>query len=372
MMKTSPLERIAWIDEFKGTVLILVCLFHLEQSFVNIQMGMLHASAFRMTAFFFISGLLFSTRRFSTFKSYAKHKAKVLLLPYILLSLLFLALDPVLYHFDLYYPRAPKMMLLGFVPEIHNVWQYIGWNLFKIFIVGKSSIGSGPIWFVFNLFCVSLAFFGVNRLTRGHFWKTFSVAVVSLVIGWIFNRYHIHLPFGMERILTTLFFFACGSLSKNGILWLSRQKIPVLIVLASLSIWHYIFFEDANPWFSMMNNDLGNNFAVFLASSLFGILSLVTLFLLMDRLPALKGIQVIKGVFRNISRNGMIILAVHWWILLFLRIVFKKELDQPGIAYLSIPILVVGVVLAIPLFRTKLYRLISKEKVSVQESLSIR
>ena len=122
----------------------------------------------------------------------------------------------------------------------------------------------------------------------------------------------------------------------------------------------------------MMNNDLGNNFAVFLASSLFGILSLVTLFLLMDRLPALKGIQVIKGVFRNISRNGMIILAVHWWILLFLRIVFKKELDQPGIAYLSIPILVVGVVLAIPLFRTKLYRLISKEKVSVQESLSIR
>jgi len=372
-MNYSPnQERIAWIDEFKGTVLLLVCLFHIEQSFANIQMGMLHASAFRMTAFFFISGLLFSTRRFPTFKTYAKHKAKVLLLPYVLLSLLFLALDPVLYHFELYYPRAPKMMLLGFVPEIQNVWQYIGWNLFKIFVVGKSSIGSGPIWFVFNLFCVSLAFFGVNRLTRGHFWKTFLVAALSLAVGWILSRHRIHLPFGMERVFTTLFFFACGSLSKNGIVWLSKQKVHVLVATAAISIWHYIFFEEANPWFSVMNNDLGKSFTTFFASSLFGILSLVSIFLLIDRLPSFKAILVTKGILRNISRNGMIILAVHWWILLLLRIVLKEELDKPGIAYLSIPIVILGVILAIPLFRAKLYRLISKEKVSVRESLSIR
>ena len=119
-MTSATNERIGWIDEFKGCVLLLVCLFHVEQSFTSIDMGLSHASAFRMTAFFFISGALFSTRRFPTFVNYTKHKAKVLLLPYGLLSLLFLALDPVLYNFELYYPRSPKMMLLGIVPDIQN------------------------------------------------------------------------------------------------------------------------------------------------------------------------------------------------------------------------------------------------------------
>lgn len=371
-MDRTPSERIGWIDEFKGCVLLLVCLFHIEQSFAHIQLGMAHASAFRMTAFFFISGVLFSTRRFTSFQSYARHKAKVLLLPYVLLSLLFLAFDPVLYHFDLYYPRSPKMMLLGMVPDIQSVWQYIGWNLFKIFVVGKSSVGSGPIWFVFNLFCVSIVFYFVQSITRGHFWKTASISVASLITGWILNRYHVHLPLGIERVFTTLFFFASGYLAKDSILRLSKQKTILLIAFTTISMGLYCFFENASPWFSIMNNDLGKHFFPFLASSTFGILALVSLFLLIDRLPDFRSIRIIKGILRNVSRNGMVILAVHWWILLLLRIVFKTDLDQPGIAYFSIPVVILGVIVAIPLFRNKLYRLISKEKIGARESLSIR
>lgn len=99
-------NRIQWIDEYKGFVLLLVCLFHVEQSFKNVNLGMDALSAMRMSAFFFISGVLFSTRRFADFKSYALHKTKVLLLPYIWLSLLFLALDPVVWNFE-WFPRAP-------------------------------------------------------------------------------------------------------------------------------------------------------------------------------------------------------------------------------------------------------------------------
>ena len=104
--------RIGWIDEFKGFVLLLVCLFHVEQAFPQAHMNMIHLSAMRMSAFFFISGMLFSTRRFSDFKSYFIHKTRVLLVPYILLSLLFLALDPVLYNFALF-PKAPRMTIMN-------------------------------------------------------------------------------------------------------------------------------------------------------------------------------------------------------------------------------------------------------------------
>lgn len=59
------MSRINWIDELKGFILILVCLGH-----TNINIPFLGGnlivmlSAIRMPTFFFLSGLLFSTRRY--------------------------------------------------------------------------------------------------------------------------------------------------------------------------------------------------------------------------------------------------------------------------------------------------------------------
>ncbi len=385
--------RIGWIDEFKGFVLLLVCLFHIEQSFANVNMGMLHLSALRMSAFFFISGMLFSTRRFPNFKNYLIHKTRVLLVPYILLSLQFLALDPVLYHFD-WFPRAPRMTVMNICPEITTVWDYIYWNLAKIFVAGKSSIGSGPLWFVFTLYSVSLLFYGVQkvagRITAPRIATTI-IAIASLAGGWLLYRNHIRLPLGIERDLTVLFFFACGWLCK-GVLNDHRlrgddrkkrgdvkkesetnwKKNVILAVATIVAFVTYAFIEVPDPYFSIMNNDLGKSFIGFLASSIFGITGLIATFMLADKLPSLAPIRIVKGILRNISRNALVILAVHWWILLVLRIIFKKEMDRPGIAYLSALIVTAGVIVAIPIFRCKLYKLLGKEKVSVRESLRIR
>ena len=380
--------RIGWIDELKGFVLLLVCLFHIEQSFANVNMGMLHLSALRMSAFFFISGMLFSTRRFPNFKDYLIHKTRVLIVPYILLSLLFLALDPVLYHFD-WFPRAPRMTVMNICPEITTVWDYIYWNLAKIFVAGKSSIGSGPLWFVFTLYSVSLMFYGLQkvagRITAPRIATTI-IAIASLAGGWLLYKNHIRLPLGIERDLTVLFFFACGWMCREPIKKLSgtlhnnnqgtalRRSSGTLLTaaIALISFILYAFIEVPDPYFSIMNNDLGKSFIGFLASSIFGITGLIATFMLADKLPSLAPIRIVKGILRNISRNALVILAVHWWILLVLRIIFKKEMDRPGIAYLSALIVTAGVIVAIPIFRCKLYKLLGKEKVSVRESLRIR
>ena len=391
---TNEPKRIGWIDEFKGFVLLLVCLFHIEQSFSNVNMGMLHLSALRMSAFFFISGMLFSTRRFSDFKSYFIHKSRVLLIPYILLSLLFLALDPVLYHFE-WFPRAPRMTIMNIKPEIAGVWDYLYWNLAKIFIAGKSSIGSGPLWFVFTLYSVSLMFYGVMVITkRIESWipslrsrmTVAGIAIASLIAGWLLYKNHIRLPFGMERDLTVLFFFTCGWICREPIKNLSgflhnnnqgtalRRCSGALLTagIALISFVLYAFIEIPDPNFSIMNNDLGKSLGIFLASSFFGIAGLIATFMLADKLPNIAPVRIVKGILRNISRNALVILAVHWWILLVLRIVFKSELDKPGTAYLSALIVTAGVIAAIPIFRCKLYKLLGKEKVSIRESLRIR
>ncbi|MBO6076004.1 MAG: acyltransferase family protein [Fibrobacter sp.] len=395
--------RIGWIDEFKGFVLLLVCLYHVEQSFSYAQMGTLHLSALRMSAFFFISGMLFSTRRFPDFKSYFVHKSKVLLFPYIMLSLLFLALDPVIYNFDLF-PKAPRMTVMNIRPEIAGVWDYIYWNLAKIFVAGKSSIGSGPLWFVFTLYSVSLMFYSVQWVAI-HFFsqtrkemphqvrhdnkkaeKTESVsklfiavfAIISLAGGWLLYKNHIRLPLGIERDLTVLFFFACGWLCREPIKKLSLDCFALRprndVILATVAIISFILYaivENPDPYFSIMNNDLGKSLVGFITSSIFGIAGLVAAFILADKLPNKTPIRIIKGILRNISRNALVILAVHWYILLVMRLLFRDAFNKPGIAYLSIAIVAAGVIAAIPLFRCKLYKLLGKQPASVRESLDI-
>ena len=379
-MVLSNQKRIGWIDEFKGFVLLLVCLYHVEQSFSYANMGMLHLSALRMSAFFFISGMLFSTRRFPNFKSYFIHKSKVLLLPYILLSLLFLALDPVVYNFDLF-PKAPRMTVMNIRPEIASVWDYIYWNLAKIFVAGKSSIGSGPMWFVFTLYSVSLMFYGVQKFAsrlKAPRAATIIIAIASLAGGWLLYRHHIRLPLGIERDLTVLFFFACGWLSKepirNTLCGKGKKGIPWSLVVAS-SITAFILyaaFEIPDPNFSIMNNDLGKSLPIFVASSFFGIAGLVTAFVAADKIPNIGPIRILKGILRNISRNALVILAVHWYILLVMRLLFRATFNKPGVAYISIAIVAAGVIAAIPLFRCKLYKLLGKQPASVRESLNIR
>jgi hypothetical protein len=121
-----------------------------------------------------------------------------------------------------------------------------------------------------------------------------------------------------------------------------------------------------------MNNDLGKSLPVFLASSFFGIAGLVATFMFADKLPNIAPFRIIKGILRNISRNALVILAIHWYILLVMRLLFRDTFNKPGIAYFSIAIVVTGVIAAIPLFRCKLYRLLGKEKISIRESLSIK
>ena len=183
---------------------------------------------------------------------------------------------------------------------------------------------------------------------------------------------HIRLPLGIERDLTVMFFFACGWLCKPAIKKAGKLHGAVVAAVAVVSLALYAFVEVPDPNFSIMNNVLGKSFVGFLASSVFGIVGLVAVFLLASRLPKVAPVRIFKGILRNISRNALVILAVHWWIVLILRLFFRPQINQPGIAYIAIPIVALGTIAAIPLFRCKLHRLLGKEKISVKESLCIR
>ena len=206
----------------------------------------------------------------------------------------------------------------------------------------------------------------------------FRSAITSLAGGWLLYKNHIRLPLGIERDLTVLFFFACGWLCKepvrNKLCAKGAKGIPWSLVVAT-SITAFILyaaFEIPDPNFSIMNNDLGKSLPIFVASSFFGIAGLVTAFVAMDRIPDILPLRTIKGILRNVSRNALVILAVHWYILLVMRLLFRETFNKPHIAYASIAIVTVGVIVAIPLFRCKLYKLLGKKRATLAESLNIK
>lgn len=78
-------QRIAWIDVMKGFLFTLVVLGHFLTTLPTPEFLVEvydFFSPFRMPAYFFISGLLFSTRRLKTYFLYIKSKSQTLLLPY--------------------------------------------------------------------------------------------------------------------------------------------------------------------------------------------------------------------------------------------------------------------------------------------------
>ena len=221
-------------------------------------------------------------------------------------------------------------------PEIAGVWDYLYWNLAKIFIAGKSSIGSGPLWFVFTLYSVSLMFYGVMVITkRIELWipslrsrmTVAGIAIASLIAGWLLYKNHIRLPLGMERDLTVLFFFACG--------WICREPIK------NLSRDCFGFRSSNDIQYTTLQRCSGTLLTA-------GIAGLIATFIVADKLTNIVPIRIAKGILRNISRNALVVLAVHWWILLVLRIIFKSELDKPETAFLSTLIVTVDIKIKIP------------------------
>lgn len=336
-----------------------------------------------MAAFFFISGVLFSSRRFPDFKSYLFHKSKVLLLPYITLSFLFLALDPVLYDFDIY-PHAQQIKVAYQNVEVGGLGRYLVLCMENVFVEGMSVPCAGPLWFVYNLYFVSLGFFLVQgvaswisgKISDNKLWvKNLTIGFMGAIffgIGFILSMNKAHLPLGIERICSTLFYFSAGFLCKEPIKALNNlaqsRKNWILPVIACVSFTVYGLVKDPSPWVGFYNNKIS---LLLVASSFFGILGLISL---LSFVSSFKGTvnQRVLGVLRNISRNGLIVLAVHFWTLMMIKTLFKPVFDQPKIAYTVFPIVVISVVVSIPLFRNKLYWLIGKEKVSVRESLSLK
>ena len=363
------MKRINWIDQLKGFILTLVCLAHTN---INIPLGgenlIVIMSAIRMPTFFFLSGILFSTRRYPNISSYMTHKTKVSLIPYILLSLLFSFLDPRLYDLSL---MEKQSYLNSFFSssDIHSNLNFLAMEFITIFYYGNPPNIVASLWFVLTLYLVSILFFIIHHILRGGSRGIIMYAICCLMVGWILNLYELILPYCFSTVLTASFFFSLGYLTKKVIKLMTEQseiKLGLIIILLSPI---YLYAINMNGIIDLNFNKLGNSLVYYILSTISGIFLIISLFILLNRFVNKSMLQ---GIFKNIARNALVILAVHYWVIKCCKLYFYSISKESYFPWLVTLIMVIVTTLAIPIFRTKLYKLIGKEKISFKESLSIK
>lgn len=161
-----------------------------------------------------LSGILFSTRRYPNISSYMTHKTKVLLIPYILLSLLFSFLDPRLYDLSL---MEKQSYLNSFFSssDIHSNLNFLAMEFITIFYYGNPPNIVAPLWFVLTLYLISILFFTIHHILSGSSRGIIIYAICCLMAGWILNLYNLILPYCFLTVLTASFFLQFRMFNKK-------------------------------------------------------------------------------------------------------------------------------------------------------------
>ena len=207
----SNTKRITWIDASKGIGIFLVIIGH--ATLTGPSRGEIYA--FHMPLFFFISGFLFSIKKYKTFKDFFISKTKSLLIPYFAFSIISI----LLYGYFSAQPIDPA-------------------NFFKTTLISKrnSIYFNEALWFLTSLFLIEIIFYFIVRMIKRDYAILFAALVTAFISFTLFNPLagaHI-LPWSLDQSLFFLEFFGVGYFLKTKQLLAGNLKRSIVLPILSL------------------------------------------------------------------------------------------------------------------------------------------
>lgn len=242
--------------------------------------------SFQIPLFFFISGMLFKDRG-EGFGKYAEDKTRKLLVPYWFFGFICILIYVVLGRFV-----AADMGIEGLSFDFLT-------NL-KGLLYGSAKTGNLkfnlPLWFLPCMFCTSIIYYFVNRITSKKSAYILAAALIFAAAGYIIN-YHTALstlPFGLETSVTMLVFYCLGQYYfKNTPELFNKPVFIIFIVIGGIA-------GLANGRISY-SSDIYNNIILFYISSICGIIGYVALAKFIDH----------NMVLEYIGKSSLAILVMH-------------------------------------------------------------
>ncbi len=292
--------RIEWIDTSKGLGMILVIAGH--------TIALKYSSvlySFHMPLFFFLSGLVYNSLKYSSFKNLLKSKAAQILKPWLACYLISLAVSITI-----------------------PVWRNsLSWKqmLIELYTTNSNNINNSSIWYLVCLFVTFILLFLVHWLFRSISKR--KTAIVLMVVGvlllWIKEFLLIvspflhlidnRLPLKLDSAMIAVIFMYIGFRYKDNILSLvSKTSVWKLIVAFVVFVVGFII----NRWSNINSLELGNIRMLYYPIAFLGIYCILSLCFLLSQNNSKT-----TGYIRNLlSFYGVNSLIIFGFQSLFIRI----------------------------------------------------
>lgn len=324
------MQRIIWVDIIKCIAIWLMVLGHANLS-NNVCSTLINA--FHMPVFFFVSGLFIKQKKL---KTHLVKDFKALLQPYFICSLLALSIcwiSPII-HPELY-------------PGINTFFDIFKHAIIGIFIMedkvtNYSFLPYGPLWFLPSLFIARLFFQLVVRICTN---KSSLILMLSGLISIVlyynarnYNFLSIDSTFMCYPFLLLGYFFNKISLQDlfNKVKYI--LVFPLGIIFYLLSIKNGLVNVDGGIY--------GNYLILFYINALLGILFLIC-FIFCCKFKK-------DTIISFLGANSLIVLIIHGYILIPIRILLKlAHLDLANL-HLSVSILMSLLVMFISYYLSKI------------------
>lgn len=249
-------ERVKWIDVYKGIAISLVIVGHcpIPQSLYNF------IYSFHLVAFFFIAGYTFKLRDGESFWTFAKKKAKRLVIPYFFFGTMWMITNWVIKISHHTFNASAKSIL----NDVYCLMTASGYHDV-----------SGPAWFLFALFTASLIFWGIakyqERMKPVLVWGG---VMAMFIVGYAFSG-KAYAPFQLTQAFTIMPFMWVGHLMK-------RFKMPEMkwwqsLILSVVAFAALFMLAQHDRAVNLVSNTLMYNPVRFFACGIIGIMALVLL-----------------------------------------------------------------------------------------------
>jgi fucose 4-O-acetylase-like acetyltransferase len=281
-------NRILWVDYAKAVAIFFVVMGHsgLPDNVRSVFY------TFHIPLFFFLSGLFFDFKKYTSYKSFFKLRFRQIVVPYLLINII-----TYLFWFFLgrYFGKDAGSQLNPFQPLLGILWgndyaNYLAHNV--------------PMWFLACLFTVeNLYYISFRRIKNKRVPLFLIFFVIAGYLDYQFNSYK--LPWGINISLVVIVFYGLGSVFKDKIMSLkfSDNRISNFLILLVSGIIVFLIAK-FNGKIEVATNFYGNYF-LFWPGALSGIVFSVLLSKLLveyvGRIPLLS----------FIGMNTLIIYGFH-------------------------------------------------------------
>lgn len=298
-LPSSNLKRLDYIDFAKAFGMLLIVWGHIRLG----DWSNAFVYAFHIPLFFFLSGMVFSKKRYPDFKSFLLKRVNSLIMPYIVFSVL------------------TWSVWAAFAYVTHTKVESYWMPLAETFIAQGSGgflVHNVPLWFVTCLFVVEMIYYFLADLNRILIMLiTAAMAAISYwLINYIDNFDITLLPWNIEVAMLAIPFYAAGhglvkAKTHLGIVNMVNRHKTISFTLAIVFAIIVYVGSQYNGSISFGHADLGNNVFVAYGCGLIGTLMwLIGCILLADFKINRSGAKLMEWV-KWFGRNSFNAMAIH-------------------------------------------------------------